>query len=659
THRKSEFEKFKEATSSIAQNVLSLKPAGDVIMPDGSIVYRGESGGGTAVGNWYQADKINAAAYAKRDGKQGIVVAVDISGKRLTSVSRYLDDHGELDKKGVITDLLDRAKAEGYDGLYSTSTGAFILPSRSAESFINGLNPMQKGRVISTLNVKSRYDGEVKTLKEHIEQLISEGRKAEKKEFIDKKALTDAKEEKDRIHFNGDQNIKASRLKELDDIIANPPKKISYRITSADGSFYEVNKTGYDYARYLEGDHIADASKKVETEAVEEDTAFKRDADLYTLKALEDRLKSINAQIGKEDNSETRGHRPSDHDKKTARIAKLNERRDIVSQRIRDAKAGKLVAPEPKPIRPAKPTPQERIDALVKKDQEYYDSAPSKGFIESNFSFENLSNKTKLARYLDGTENEYNGLVGWKWQSVLEKMGLPESIKWGETTRKEVAAFVKQQYEQAKPAEQQPEAKPDNNRPLFVVDAQHDIAKVTKWNGDKPTVIYAGTRGGIEAQTNKKYEYEIENYKEATSKDFDRAIRPGGSQTMIELRMWKDQFIKHTIENSEMGKRGAEQYKGWGKPAAKEPWQMTREEFLDAEELAKEERSQYVSPEGKVIASSRTTPAKQSQLEVGTWRRESTSWNKYGDTIEQLQEIDVSKINGSEDTGRDKADDVD
>ncbi|MFA5324403.1 MAG: hypothetical protein WC373_17130, partial [Smithella sp.] len=135
------------------------------------------------------------------------------------------------------------------------------------EGFVADLNPMQKGRAISTLNVKTRYDGVVKTLKEHVENLIAAGRKTTTKESIDENARSEAQQERSRILKDGNQNIKAVRLKELDDIISNPPKKTSYRLTAEDGSFYELNKTGYNYAKYLEGE-----SPKVETKTAVNET---------------------------------------------------------------------------------------------------------------------------------------------------------------------------------------------------------------------------------------------------------------------------------------------------------------------------------------------------------------------------------------------------
>lgn len=94
-------------------------------------------------------------------------------------------------------------------------------------------------------------------------------------------------------------------------------------------------------------------------------------------------------------------------------------------------------------------------------------------------------------------------------------------------------------------------------------------------------------------------------------------------------------------------------------PAQKQPWEMRKDEFQDSEALDRELRSQYVSPDGRVLASSRTTPAKESTLPIGTWRIEKMPWSKYGDNIEQLREINVSEIKGSEDTTPDRMQDVD
>lgn len=76
----------------------------------------------------------------------------------------------------------------------------------------------------------------------------------------------------------------------------------------------------------------------------------------------------------------------------------------------------------------------------------------------------------------------------------------------------------------------------------------------------------------------------------------------------------------------------------------KEPWQMTRDEFLDAATLDKEFRKQYAG------RSSRTNPSETPIPKVGSWRiSKSAGWNKYGDNIEQLREIPIDKVRGAED----------
>jgi hypothetical protein len=151
------------------------------------------------------------------------------------------------------------------------------------EGFVADLNPMQKGRVISTLNVKTRYDGVVKTLREHVENLIAAGRKTTTKESIDENARSEAQQERSRILKDGNQNIKAARLKELDEIISNPPRKISYRLTAEDGSFYELNKTGYNYAKYLEGEHER-ANRETEWSKKLPEQATPKNADMFAIK---------------------------------------------------------------------------------------------------------------------------------------------------------------------------------------------------------------------------------------------------------------------------------------------------------------------------------------------------------------------------------------
>lgn len=106
-----------------------------------------------------------------------------------------------------------------------------------------------------------------------------------------------------------------------------------------------------------------------------------------------------------------------------------------------------------------------------------------------------------------------------------------------------------------------------------------------------------------------------------------------------------DEFIARAnagrIESAEEAKAAAQQTQI---PAEKEPWQMTRDEFLDAATLDKEFRKQYAG------RSSRTNPSETPIPKVGSWRiSKSAGWNKYGDNIEQLREIPIDKVRGAED----------
>jgi len=82
-------------------------------------------------------------------------------------------------------------------------------------------------------------------------------------------------------------------------------------------------------------------------------------------------------------------------------------------------------------------------------------------------------------------------------------------------------------------------------KPIFVLDDEGKLAKVVKWDGDKPTVIYPGNEGGNIAGTGgRPYEYSLKTYVPVTNSDFNKIIRPGGSRKQIDLRMWRDQFEK-------------------------------------------------------------------------------------------------------------------
>ena len=83
----------------------------------------------------------------------------------------------------------------------------------------------------------------------------------------------------------------------------------------------------------------------------------------------------------------------------------------------------------------------------------------------------------------------------------------------------------------------------------------------------------------------------------------------------------------------------------------REPWQMRRGDFLKEADLRARERAVYFDANGKRLASSREAPSTAEQPPLGSWRIGTDStWNKYGDSIEQLREIPVEKVKGSEDS---------
>lgn len=75
----------------------------------------------------------------------------------------------------------------------------------------------------------------------------------------------------------------------------------------------------------------------------------------------------------------------------------------------------------------------------------------------------------------------------------------------------------------------------------------------------------------------------------------------------------------------------------------KHPGKMSDGEFLDADDLAKAERSAYFK-DGKQIARSRTTPATYPDVEIGAWRKHRDYKGMYGHDIEQLIEVDPDDL---------------
>lgn len=95
----------------------------------------------------------------------------------------------------------------------------------------------------------------------------------------------------------------------------------------------------------------------------------------------------------------------------------------------------------------------------------------------------------------------------------------------------------------------EPASAGEAERPLFVIDDEGKLAKVVKWDGDKPVIVYPGNEGGkIPGTGGRVYEYTLDNFTPVTISDFNKAIRPGGSQKQIDLRMWRDQHLVSGIK---------------------------------------------------------------------------------------------------------------
>ena len=91
----------------------------------------------------------------------------------------------------------------------------------------------------------------------------------------------------------------------------------------------------------------------------------------------------------------------------------------------------------------------------------------------------------------------------------------------------------------------------------------------------------------------------------------------------------------------------------------KQPWEMTRAEFSSGKDLDAAYKAQYVGKEGETLASSQDVPSTVEQPPLGSWRIfDDASWNKYGDTIEQLRDIPVDAVRGAEDAWDGRGQDV-
>lgn len=109
----------------------------------------------------------------------------------------------------------------------------------------------------------------------------------------------------------------------------------------------------------------------------------------------------------------------------------------------------------------------------------------------------------------------------------------------------------------------------------FVVDDEGKIAKVVDYDKDgNPIVIYPGKTGGMRPKAptvvsgdiglaGSPYRYVLTTFRPANVADFNKVVKPGGSEKLMDLRRWKDEQFNY--ERAKALPKTLETVKGWGK----------------------------------------------------------------------------------------------
>ena len=97
---------------------------------------------------------------------------------------------------------------------------------------------MNEARDNKTLDVKMRYDGVVKTRRQHVEDVIREGG------FVETKQVNKVKEPSRRAWNRMDNN----EQEQMEKKIKESGKTTEYRLVTKPGTFYTTTKAEYDYA---------------------------------------------------------------------------------------------------------------------------------------------------------------------------------------------------------------------------------------------------------------------------------------------------------------------------------------------------------------------------------------------------------------------------
>ena len=121
-----------------------------------------------------------------------------------------------------------------------------VIPKMSKEE---ALAKAQKAKDEQVLNKKLRYDGVVRTRKEQVEFVISNGGRVE---FVE----VDKIKEPSRTQWNRWDNYQQDDFERKR---ADAGKKKEYRLFTSDNSFYEITKAEYDYAQEFLANKLAPA----------------------------------------------------------------------------------------------------------------------------------------------------------------------------------------------------------------------------------------------------------------------------------------------------------------------------------------------------------------------------------------------------------------
>lgn len=166
-------------------------------------------------------------------------------------------DHLASRQKEVQQQIVKRKEREAKE----LETEKAKTDELSIGDFYNDKLPMQKEKAKNTLNKfvsVTTKEGSKRTVraKQHIAEMVEEGRVFKEEQTVaNEQEVLDAQKELDRIKANGWESVvPKSKLRELENIIVSPKTRIEYRAYGVYGDenlFTKINKTEYEYAKWL------------------------------------------------------------------------------------------------------------------------------------------------------------------------------------------------------------------------------------------------------------------------------------------------------------------------------------------------------------------------------------------------------------------------